>query len=278
MKFGNQARKKLAAEYRAERDTLIEKKRLDNQYENYLKKREARLRVKKTQGLDNLVYEQQRGSSVLGKFKENAKKNREQKEMEKRSAEELAQREIINILDTAAYDRQQQRGGSVLGKFKENTQKKREQQKELEQIEKRKELEQIEKRKELEQIEKRKELEEKERKELEEKERKELEEKERKELEEKELEQIEKGKELEQREIEKRKEREQREMEKRKEREQREMEKRKELEQREMEKRKEQPIHYFLPITEQTILPRRVKRRVNRLTQLNADIKYLSML
>ena len=255
MKFGNQERKKLAEKSRADKATLIEKKRLDNQYDAYLEKRKARSTAKKTQSLGNLVYEQQRGSSVLGKFKENAKKNREQleqleqlereqREMEKRSTEELAQREIINILDTAAYDRQQQRSGSVLGKFKENTQKKQQARlKEIEMEKERKELEKLE-------IENRKELEK-------------LEMEKRKELEKLEMEKLE--------------------MEKRKEleRQQREIENRKELEKLEMEKRKEleqQPIHEFLPITEQTILPRRVKNKRYGLKQLNSDIKYLLMI
>ena len=78
------------------------------------------------------VYKRQFGKKRrVSKLKQSLKRSSKYKfgneeDDEVNSTNDLAEREIVDILDTAAHDRQQQRGGVVLSKFMENAKKKRE--------------------------------------------------------------------------------------------------------------------------------------------------------
>ena len=157
--FGDQARKKnealrkeRAKQYRADKAAREKQERLDKQYAEYLKNRgfvssevkriNEREAEKRGGELLQKAQTTQRGKNVLAKFKENR-----EKELERKSMEELAQREIVGILDDAAYERKEQRSKNVSDAFKLNVQRKKEQRTEQERVakEQRAEQERVEK-------------------------------------------------------------------------------------------------------------------------------------
>ena len=143
-RFGDQATKKARKEMSL--NVLARKKeqmRLDKNYEDRLEQ-EVKPKEQDKRSEENILAKlkenekikqvlQAQNLNVLAKLKENR-----EKQLERKSMEEMAQREVVNILDDSAFERKEQRGKNVLSKFKENTQKKQQarlEQERLKQIE-----------------------------------------------------------------------------------------------------------------------------------------------
>jgi len=141
MKFGNEEdkarRAPLVAQSRADIRKAKQIIRLNEQYQEREglkqtdefkagKEARARKRFEQTGVYKTLFGKKRRVSKLKQSLKRSLKyKFGNEEGDEANSMNDLAEREIVDILDTAAYDRQQQRGGVVLSKFKENAMKKK---------------------------------------------------------------------------------------------------------------------------------------------------------